>query len=71
VGKTFQTVTEVIGAIFGFIFFSLIALYLTARVYEVEGVEVITLIGLCATIGTLLLDLTIERWKDEMGDEEK
>ena len=69
--KVFQTVTEAIGAIFGFILFSLIALYLTSRVYEVEGIEVITLIGLCAAIGTLLLDLTIERWKDEMGDEEK
>jgi len=69
--KVFQTVTEVIGAIFGCVFFSLIALYLTYRVYEVEGIEVITLIGLCAAIGTLLLDSTIERWKDEMGDEEK
>lgn len=69
--KVFQTVTEVIGAIFGFIFFSLIALYLTARVYEVEGIEVITLIGLCAAIGTLLLDMTIERWKEEMEEEDE
>lgn len=69
--KVFQTVTEVIGAIFGFIFFSLAALYLTARVYEVEGVEVITLIGLCAAIGTLLLDMTIERWKEEMEEEDE
>jgi len=69
--KVFQTVTEVIGAIFGCIFFSLIALYLTARVYEVEGVEVITLIGLCAAIGTLLMDMTIERWKEESEEEDE
>jgi hypothetical protein len=66
--KLFQTITEVVGTIFGFIFFSLIALYLTARVYEVEGIEVITLIGLCAAIGTLLMDMTIERWKAERED---
>jgi hypothetical protein len=69
--KTLRLTADVVGAIFGFIFFSLIALYLTARVYEVEGVEVITLIGLCAAIGTLLLDMTIERWKEEMEEEEK
>lgn len=69
--KVFQTVTEVIGAVLGLIFFSLVALYLTARVYEVEGIEVITLIGLCAAIGTLLMDMTIERWKEESEEENK
>jgi hypothetical protein len=71
VKETSQTVTEFIGAALGFIFFSLVALYLTARVYEVEGIEVITLIGLCAAIGTLLMDMTIERWKAETEEEDE
>jgi len=62
---------SIIGAIIGFILFLMIAAFLLTNVYETEGIPVITLIGLCSAIGTLLLDLTIERWKDENEEEEK
>jgi len=62
---------SIIGAIVGFILFLMIAAFLLTNVYEAEGIPVITLIGLCSAIGTLLLDLTIERWKEENEEEDK
>lgn len=69
--KIVKITFEVIGALAGLFMFGMIALYLTGKVYEIEGIEVITLIGLCSAIGTLLLDMTIERWKEENEEEEK